>query len=161
MKVKISVNKTPYSGYLNIDPDPKIEPDKKISDIVVHNITNLDEYLDDYECDEIIANELINYIKFADILPYLSLLKSKLKKGGTLVIGGIDLLSLNEDYLYGTLNEQDYNLFMFNSQEKPSLFYRSCVSLNILSEMCEKAGFKVINTFSENYKMHVKVIKNG
>jgi len=156
-KVKISVHDIPYSGYINIDPDPIVEEDKGIKNVIKNIYTNIDEYVDDNECLEILAKNILDYIKNDQIESYLLHLRKKINKNGELIIGGTDIDLVLSDYLNGGMNEEKFNLLLFGEQNRPSLFKRGITTLKNIVNISIKCGFVVTEQFSENYNMFVRL----
>lgn len=138
MRVKISVNKMPYSGYENIDPDPIFYEDLGCTPKSIRNI----EILDDRECDEIILDECLSYIPHQELGNYLHSVTKKIKRGGKLTIVESDAKKIVFDYYYGSLTEEVFNYKFFGNQSRPSLFKTSCLSLALLKDF-----------ISQNYKI--------
>jgi hypothetical protein len=156
MRVKIGVNKFPYSGYLNIDPDPIIS-----SDIETHisSIRNLDNILDERECDTVILDECLCYIPHQEIGDYIHYVISKIKRGGELVILDQDTMSLSYDYYCGLVDEQIFNEKLFGNQDRPSLFKTCCLSLRSLKDFLSE-NYTITHIEKNNEHNFILKVKN-
>lgn len=88
MKINLLLNSNDVrSGYLNMSPlaEPN-DPDK-----IRCNPDNLSIYVDDGECEDFIATDMIDYVPQANKDTIMNHWMSKIALGGTLTIGGLDL----------------------------------------------------------------------
>lgn len=157
VKVRLSINDIPFSGYLNIDPNPIIEQDKNFDNIVKNSILNIDAYVDDNECEEILAPNVLNYISYKKIPVFLLHLKKKLKKDGELIIGGSDFSLLSRSLNFEAIDLNTLNEFLFGKQSAPSEFKKSTITMMELTKIAQNAGFTVVEQFAENHNMYVRL----
>lgn len=71
-------------------------------------------------CTEIVANDVIDKIKNGDIEKFVTILCSKLRIGGKIIITGTDLGTLSRVVINNTISSQDYSSIIEN---KASLSY--------------------------------------
>ena len=84
MKLHLSVNQSPLNGYLNLDTKP-IKPDKQPT--FTGTFTDLYDMIEQSECTEILADNILDYIISKDVYSTLEYWVKLLRHGGTLIIG--------------------------------------------------------------------------
>lgn len=129
MKINLLLaDNSPRSGFINLDPlAPPDDPLRKQGDF-----GNLDEYVDDAECDELIATDVIDFIAPTQVLYVINHWKSKIRHGGTLVIGGLDLRRVAIELINHRLSMTEANLIIHGTQESPWQSRRSSYGLQTM-----------------------------
>jgi hypothetical protein len=114
-------------GYLNVDPFA--EPD---SDKVVGSVTNLDALVHDAQADEIIALDILDFLPACDVDATLEHWVSKLRHGGTVTIGGLDLHEVARRFHLGQIDLDAANQLIHGRQRFPWEYRKSTLALSVL-----------------------------
>lgn len=120
--------------HTNISPFNTIEN----PELVIGNTTNIDWIADNGECSQIIALDTIEYIPHNKVYEVISNWVGKLKVGGQLILGFVELLELCNLYHRGNIKHNDFNYLMHGSQEKSYLIKLSSFSAPLLIDMLTK-----------------------
>lgn len=139
MKVLLSNNQVTMSGYTVISPE------------VGNNPFQLDAFVDNNECQEIICDEIIHYIDINNLHTFLRHLESKLAHGGKLIITGTDSLELARLYYYGLCDTYSYNKILFGNKSNPWEFKQSVINLKEAEEMLRSINFNILSKKIEGY----------
>lgn len=141
MKVWIGVDDKPFeaSTYRIISP------------INGENPLEIASLLDDNECDEIVVDNILEFIPFARINEYLSLLVSKLRHGGKLHIHGLDANEVNKAYYGGMITLEQYNNMIFGSKTHAWAFFQSITNIYEITQVLKSAGLKILNKRLPNF----------
>lgn len=108
MKINLKLGGEDKNGYLNIDGLKGME------------LRNLDEYADDAECFEILAEDILDYIPRKDIEFALNNWASKIRHQGTLVIGGTEAKEISKLFANGALSVEQWNMSIHGVQNEDS-----------------------------------------
>jgi len=81
--------------HLNINP---FEENPNNTSLVRDDISNLDKYADDAELDELSAVDVIDYLPLNSCEQSLSNWFKKIRIGGKIIIGGIDLFEVSKSF---------------------------------------------------------------
>jgi len=139
MRVNLLLNEPPIVGYTNIDAAiPTSTKDK-----IAGNVFNLDALVDDGECDEIIARNIINLCPVKDVGKVVKNWVNKLQHGGTLTVGTVDLKELSRAVHLGVVDVPTATQVLFGDQE--NIWRKSVMDIEILEALMERYGLKVIN----------------
>lgn len=153
MKINLLLNGDGIrSGYLNLDP--LADPNDSMK--TQGDICNLDEYVDDAEADEIIATDIIDFLPTNDLESVLSHWLSKLRHGGSIVVGGVDIREVARGLLNQRLTLNQANMLLYGGQQSPHDYRKTTLTLQKLLEIFQQLGFKVIQKRQENYFYQVK-----
>lgn len=96
-----------------------------------YNTIKLENFQDEIKevinnsCTEIVAHDVIDKIKHGDIEKFVTILCSKLRIGGKVIITGTDLGTLSRGVINNTISSQDYSSIIEN---KASLSYMHNIS---------------------------------
>lgn len=149
MKLHISINKAPLNGYTNISP---MGGEEKF----ICNPKNLEGLVEDAQCTEIIAEDILDYIASNDILNFLTYYVKKLRHKGKLIIGGTDLYSLCKAVVTKNLNVLLTNHLLHGEQTHPWDFKYGQISLDDLVDLLKSLGLKILKKRVNGYKMVVE-----
>ena len=108
MKINLKLGGEDKNGYLNIDGLKGME------------LRNLDEYVDDAECLEILAENILDYIPREDIEFALNNWAGKIRHQGILVIGGTEVKEVSKLFANGALSIEQWNVSVHGSQSEGS-----------------------------------------
>jgi S-adenosylmethionine:diacylglycerol 3-amino-3-carboxypropyl transferase len=140
--------------HLNINPFTK---NTKDGFLARGELTNLDKYVDAAEVDELVALDVIDYIPTTQTKDALDNWISKLRIGGRIIIGGIDILSISKSISDGSLDTPLANLLIHGKQDKPYLIKRASFSAYDLSEYLESFySLGIVKKDIINYNMLVE-----
>lgn len=148
MKINLLLNDaSPRSGHTNIDPlAPPNDPLRKVGDF-----GNLDEHVEAAECDEFIATDILDFIQADQLDDVLNHWVSKIRHGGTLTIGGLDLRSVARGISDYRLSINDANLLIYGAQQAAWQHRRSASTLQIILEVLTSKGLKAIKKRYDGY----------
>ena len=108
-------------------------------------------------CTEILADEVLDYIHTDEFESYVTNLVAKLRHGGTIVIGGIELIETLKATIRGQITESQYNEFVFGA--KGTKRKSGCHSLPKLVELLQNLGLKVQKKKIEKNRMVVEATR--
>lgn len=149
MKLNITLGQPPINGYLNIDPN--LDHDGK----VVCPLDNLNDHVDDAECEEILALDVLEYIpkELADktVVHWLS----KLAHGGKIILSGINARQVAKAILNKSIDIDAANILMYGEQNHPWQRKYGITDIQRLSDVLTGLGLKVISKQLDGFKMTV------
>lgn len=137
MKIRIGYKQPDMKNYLHIDPHPLN------SNIPAYNgqleDLNLDNIVDNNECTEIVAGELINYIPVEKVFNILNHVCMKLRHGGRIVVGGTDVRVVSLGVVNGSLDPKEFNNIVFADGNK------SILPMNDMADILCKIGLTILS----------------
>lgn len=153
MKVNLLLNKkATRSGFLNIDP--LAEPGD--TDRVLGSVSNLDEFVDDAEIDELVAIDVIDYLPANELDNVLDNWIRKIRHGGSVTVGGVDIREVAKALAFQQIDITTANLLLYGSQQSPCEYRKATLTLQKLIDVFKSRGFKIIQKRLNNYYYHVK-----
>ena len=153
MKVNIICGGHALTGYVNIDPLARDEPDKVAADF-----GNLDKIIHDAEATEILALEVLHYIPFHNVPTVLSNWVKKLRINGKIAVGGYDMGEVCKSYANKTCGLEDLNTFIYGDEATP-LAFSSAISMSYLKDLVESLGLKILKQRKNGYHMVVEAVR--
>jgi len=115
---------------------------------------NIDFYSEQYECDEIYSEDILNYINVDKIENFIAHLVSKLKRGGLLRLGGNDYIEICKMAIRQDFNVVEFNKIIFGSySERPM---ESAITLNIVVNVITKLNMKVLTKKINGYEFFIE-----
>lgn len=150
MKLKICVNDHELKGYLHVDPYPLDGGPAftgSLSDIKV---------VASGECQEILADKIMDYVAASDVLTCLRHWVSLLSRQGKLVIGGTDLISVAKGVYTQRLNLVDANKLIFGEKVRKNGQISLCDVADILVEL----GMTITKKRLEDYSFVVEATRD-
>jgi hypothetical protein len=148
MKINLLLaDNSPRSGYTNIDPlAPPNDPLRKVGDF-----GDLNEHVDNAECDELVANDVLDFLPAHQIDEVLNHWVSKIRHGGTITVGGLDLREVARGLVKHELGIDDANLLIYGAQQAAWQHRRSATTIqNVLAAMASR-GLRPLKKRVENY----------
>tara|TARA_R100000315_G_C5233950_1_gene145056 strand:+ start:1892 stop:2377 length:486 start_codon:yes stop_codon:yes gene_type:complete len=140
--------------HININPFAD-NPDGNI--LIRADITNLDKHVDDGELYELRAVDVINYIEIDKVESTINNWCQKIRLGGKIIIGGIDLMEVCKSFSEYKSDLTEANILLHGSQEKPYLIKRSSfTSLGLSDYLQSKFNFTIIKKRINSYKMIIE-----
>jgi hypothetical protein len=140
------------SGFLNIDPFAKDEDIKKNKG----RVDNLDEICEDAECLSIIAEDIIDYFSSKEVDNIISHWIKKLRHGGKIVIGGIDLIEVSRSFNNKYIDLINTNLLLFGDQSESWKYRKSCLTSSELVKGLQGLGLNILKNRINNYKYTIE-----
>ncbi len=128
-------------GYVNIDSNPKFNPDR------LADVRNL--IFPTNEVDEILARDILEHIPIADCESTLKNWHRILKPGGRLIIQVPNLRFLSEE-IKDSNDPEVLIMWMrriFGGQDHPGNYHNNGFTPEILKYLLEKIGFRKIKIF--------------
>lgn len=142
MKIKLGINETPFSGYINIDPLPKETPSE--CEIVVGDPRVSVGVAENNEAIEILAPNMLNYIHHTEVANFITSWVGKLRHGGKIILGGVDGYEIAKKYARKEINTMEYNTLAYGPAKSAWAYYLGTVSLNDITELLEHLGLKIL-----------------
>lgn len=138
MKIRFSINQEPITGYLNIDP---ITKNDRVKNGVIENV---DLYVDDAVCTEIVLD---NYLDSVSIDEYANILEKVIKKlriGGTIQIVATDCYEVCLKVCNGEMDPIEFNRTIHGTKSHPFLIKHGQATMNEIQKILEIFGLKII-----------------
>lgn len=145
MKFFLSVTNHELKGY------------KLISPLKGQNPTKINEFIDDGEATEIIAERILEYVPAEEVMNYVSLLAKKLAHKGQLIITSTDIVILSEKFIRGEINIIDFNKILFGSKTHAWDFKMSAVSLGDINEVATVLNLKVLEKNIDDFTFTIRL----
>lgn len=137
IKLRIGFNQPEIAGYVHVDPKPQNQSipsyPKSLDEL------DLDTIVENNECVEIVAGELINFIPVSKLFDILGQISRKLRHGGKLTIGGTDLYAMSVAVINGMLNPREVNDAIYSESHK------AMIPMNDVADLLTKLGLVVTN----------------
>lgn len=149
MKIFISVGSAHMNGYLNIDP---IGGDNKTS----MDFRNLDPVCDTAECTEICAPDILDYIHISEIMNVLTNWISKLRHGGTIIVGGTDFYEAASGLVSGQLDTVEFNKIVYGVHPLHPIIKSGMFTRHDIESILREHGLKIIHKRVESRKFIVE-----
>ena len=144
MKINILIGGADKNGYLNICALKDLE------------IRNLDEYVDNAECFEIIAEDIVDYMPKQELPQVLDNWVSKLRHQGTIVIGGTDVYEVCKMFAQEALSLEELNNLMHGEQSQGWDVRLNQLTLQQMCSELEGRGLKVLKKRINGFKFSVE-----
>lgn len=151
-KLNLMVVGIPKTGYTNLQHNvaPQIEygPLKP-----THcDVRQLDTFVDDSECEEIICEFVTDYLPIQEVGPVIERWVKKLRKNGTITINCTDLRLLSKSMVYGSIDTLTANSLLFSPQPP---YKKSALRLNDVMDILTQLGLKVEKKGFDRYEISV------
>ena len=153
MKVNIICGGHALTGYVNIDPLAKNEPNKIAADF-----GNLDSLIHDSEATEILASEVIQYIPFNSVPKVLENWAKKLRINGRISVGGYDVTEACKSYANKTCSLEDLN-FLLDGYPSTPLAISSAISMSFIRNILESFGLKILKQRKNGHHILVEAVR--
>jgi len=127
------------TGYLNVDPYASGSDFRIKSDIA-----NLGEFIDDGECEEIRAIDILSKYEAAKVDTIIDSWIAKLRKNGILVISDIDLFEVITNVNKGNININETNLILYGNQSESQTYKKCVLTLHNISEGLKLRGLFIL-----------------
>lgn len=140
-------------GYINLDP---LCQDESTSNFFRREDIKTLDCIDDAECEEIMAIDVIDYFKAEDAKELVGIWAKKLKHGGLIVLGFIDVYQLTKTILGRSIDINKTNELMHGKQDKGWKTIRSSLSMEYVTNLLEGHGFHILSKRFNGYNAIVK-----
>lgn len=152
MKLNLLFNSNDVrAGYQNIDAYTQ-EGDGKIEG----NVFNLNEIACNAEVVELIALDIIDRIPLPQITQVLGHWLSKIRRGGTITIGGLNLPSVTKAFYRKEIDLVTMNQLFFGKQDTPTNNKKCALDITWIESVLKSEGFKIIQSRLENVYYYIK-----
>lgn len=141
MKIKLSINDVPFSGYVNIDPFPK--PSPADCDQVIGDPRVSIGVAEDNECIEILAPNIVNYIHHTELMNFITEWAKKLRHGGKFILGGVDGFDVAKRYARQEITTQEYNAMLYGPQKTAWGYFLGNMPLHEITNIFEGIGLRI------------------
>lgn len=108
--------------------------------------------VDDGECTEIYAADIMDYVSHSDLQLFLNMIIKKLRHNGTIVLGGSDAYETCKQFLRGDFDVVELNRKLYGD----NLFKNGHWTLNVLTEALVNYGLKILEKNIDGNKMYIK-----
>ena len=153
MKVRISVGSGfTKPGYLNIDPVTGKNDELSVKG----DVRNLDEFVADAECTELIAENVLNYLEATEADQVLQHWVKKLRHGGTIVIGGIDAHQVSKMFYYQEIDIKEFNALTHGQFSEPWDVFMSHTTIKDLQQKLESYGIKILKKRNDGFNLIIE-----
>lgn len=140
MKVNLLINSNAIrNGFLNIDPFAHGAEGKTAGDL-----SNLDSLVDDAECDQLVADDILDYLPMDVRDAALDNWIKKIRHGGTLSIGGVDIREAASAYLLHYIDLKQVTGLIYGQQRLPCEYRKSTMTLQHVIKALNDRGMDII-----------------
>ncbi len=139
--------------HININPFDN-DADGKL--IIRDSVTNIDKHADNAELLELIATDVIDYFPVQETEEIIAGWMSKIRIGGKIVIGGVDLMEVCKSFSSYDIDSNLANLLLHGQQQPQYMIKKSSSMALIVASFLQHNGFKVIKKRIQNYQMIVE-----
>ncbi len=140
--------------HININPFAENADGEKV---IRADISNLDKHVDDSELNELRAVDVLNYIEIQKVESTISNWCQKIRLGGKIIIGGIDLMEVCKSFSEYKSDLTEANILLHGSQEKPYLIRRSSfTAIGLADYMSSKFNFTILKKRINSHTMIVE-----
>lgn len=139
MKLLLNNTKIGLSGYLHVSPANGDNP------------IDLDRYVDNNECQEIICDEIINYIPITELYKYIVKLETKIAHYGKLIINSVDSKEITKLYFNDVIDTLTYNNIVYGTRTNTWEFKQSVICLDEITSIFNSLNLKILSKKINGY----------
>lgn len=121
-------------------------------------LTNLDSVCDDSEVDEIVANGVSEYLG-VELLGALNNWVKKLRRGGRLIVSGVDFYCLAKSYSSFYINEELAQNLLYSNPATPWQTKKNIMTSEIMQQLLTERGLKINKCRVSNMEFLVEAVK--
>jgi hypothetical protein len=114
---------------------------------IINGKINIDQFSDN-ECVEIIASYSLDFISYPDLNNFISSLASKVRKGGVIVLGGIDTYSLSRAITRDAMSIEEINNLLYSR--------KSLTDINTTKEFAVSLGLEIVSAHLNGINYEIK-----
>jgi len=153
MKINITVGaKQPLSGYINVDPITKF-------DGLAVDIRDLDPVVNDAECTELIAVDVLDYLKKQDAISVVQSWIKKLRHNGKIVIGITDAYEVCKLFYQQRISLDDFNYLLHGALSDAWDIKLNHMTMEIIEELMKSNGLKITKRRLDDYTSIVEGVR--
>ena len=144
--------------HLNINP---FAEDANGKTIIRDRVDNLDKYADDGELEELVARDVLDYLPLSAVEKSLENWAKKIKVGGKIVVGGVDLYEVCSDFSNYKIGVAKANFLIHGKQDVKSYLIRKSnfTALGLSMYFEQQFGFSITKKIVSDYQMCVEAIR--
>ena len=121
-----------------------------------NKIKNLDHVADDSECNEIIAEDMVDFLSSDDLEKTIQHWVSKLRHSGKIVIGGTDMYEVCKHFFQKGISTKDANILIHGEQKEAWDFRINQTTIENLESILSNLGIDILKKRSSNFKMVIE-----
>lgn len=153
MKVNLTIDDPNcLNGYLNLDPFIREAGSSKVK----CDVMNIDEHIDNGECTELRAYNVLTYYDSNKVDTILNNWTLKLRKNGVLHISDIDINRVFKAFNRGEINLSSLNTLIFGAQTKNWELRKCGLNMEILCEALKGKGLEIIEKTYHQFNFIIK-----
>lgn len=157
MKIHLTTNSEKIlDNYLNLLPIVKQETDN----VKQCDPLNLDKYVDNGECEEILIQDILACFPHNMIYYVLDKWLSKLSIGGKIIVVENDIDIIVNQYNNGMINSEEINKLLFGDKSI-GIAKTSCFSMFTVKDFFENKGLKIMKVKIDGTEVIVEAQRNG
>ena len=138
MKIYITIKGTATkSGYVNINPVANQ------SGFVKADVRNLNDFVSDNECTEILIDNVLSFLEKRQALQAIDHWISKLRHGGKIIIKDIDSLEISRNFVSSTINDEQYEELVHGKFTQPWDVKLSSYTLESISNQLSSRNLRL------------------
>ncbi len=152
MKVNLLIHSNAVrSGFTNVDPlaSPG-SPDR-----VQGSVTNLDEIVEDAEATELVALDVIDYVPAPDVPGVIAGWVRKLRHGGQITIGGVDLRDVAKAVVFQQLSPNEAAGLLYGEQVAPWDYRKGTYTIQHVINILLGHGLQIMLKESDRFHYYV------
>ena len=151
MKIRITVGADEkLNGYINVDPVSRF-------DNLESDVRNLDSIAEDAECSEILAEEVIDFVRREELYPILDHWISKLRHGGKMYLSFYDTRQIAKAFFRGKINLDEFNMIVHGTFSAPWDIRLSHTTIEELSQFLQSRGLVITKKTLDGLKATIGV----
>jgi hypothetical protein len=147
-KLQLLLGGKPLNGYLALDPTAQPNDSSR----VLADLTKLDQYVDNNECEEVLALDIIDYFPLQARQPLIIHWLTKVAHGGTFVLSSLDLHEYARLLHNGSFQDVvQYNQLLFGGFVQR----KSTIPLDDTVKIIQSTGQMVIEEIKYNNVFYI------
>lgn len=152
VKVNLLLNGTTFrADYQNVDPigDPNREG------IVSGDVGNLDWLAEDAEVEDLLALDVIDYMPATQIDIIIDHWIGKLRHGGTITIGGVDMREVAKALMGQRLDINQANALLFGEQNSPWQGRKLALTMQHMIDILKNRELEIMRKDTRAYHYYI------
>lgn len=122
------------------------------SNIHISEVANLDNLCEIAECTRLIAEDVLDYFSSHEVDGILGNWISKLRHGGTIIIGGIDINMVAKALVNKQIDLTQANILLFGNQDSTDSYRKSALTSELMIQALKTCGLTILKKRTNNYK---------
>ena len=142
MKIRVHINDFTHSGYENV------------------HISKIDSVFQNYdtgEVDKIWLDDVIDYVPVQDAENFIRKTVSLLKRGGSIIVSGIDLYEVCKSMSNYNISVAEANKLLYAGEN--GLVKKLCFTTPAAANVVESLGLKILTKRISDYKYTIEAIR--